>query len=351
MEDPLSYPSFNVTNSNYHLVIIYSLIIILLLMLSAFFSLYETALSSLNQFKVKVDADEGNKRAKMALKLYEKFDNTLIMVLVGHNLANVVLSTIGTIFTILLFDTICDDTVISIISTLVVTLLAYVFGDMIPKIIGRNASRKSTYNFVYLAYFFYYFFFPLIMVFKGLTILVNKIFKTDRIPSLTEEDFTNVVEELEDKDLLEENESDIITASLDFNDTKVYEILTKRNKMFTIDIKDLKKEELNDIIIRTPYSRIPICFGSVDKIVGILHVKSYIKAILNNPNVSIISTLQKPYYVSTKVKIDDLLDGFKQNHTHIAIVKKGDVTVGMVTMEDILEELVGKISEENRVAK
>ena len=351
MEDPLSSPSYIVDSSNYYLVIIHIVVIVLLLVLSAIFSAFETSFSALNQFKVKVDADEGNRKAKKVLSLHEKFDNTLIMVLIGHNLSNVILSTIGTILTLIIFETVFNETIITIISTASVTLLAYIFGDMVPKIIGRSNPTKVSYNLIDISYFFYYLFFPLIIVFSLLSKLVNKIFKTHEIPSITEEDFTNIVEQLEEDDVIEENESDIITASLDFNDTEVYEILTKRNKMFVVDIKKLTKKELNDIVIRTPYSRIPVIYGSINKVIGILHVKSYIKAVLNNPNVSILSTLQKPYFVTTKVKVDDLLDGFKSHHTHIAIVKKGDVTIGMVTMEDILEELVGKISEENKVTK
>ena len=324
---------------------IYIGIILILVLLSAFFSMSETAFACVNQFKMKVLADEGNKKAKKIIKSYENFNETLTMSLIGHNLVNVVLSTLSTILFVLLFTSILDDTWSSLISTAVMTIVTYIFGDMVPKMIARKNPDKVSFALIDIFLVFYYLFFPLVWLFSLLIKLFNKIFRTDDVPQVTEEDFTNVVESIEEKGLIEENESDIITASLDFTDTSVRDILTKRNKMFVIDLKKLSKDEINEVILSTNYSRIPVCYGSIDKIIGILHVKTYIKNYLNNPGVSIISILQKPYFVTTRIKLDDLMEGFKKHHTHIAIVKKDDVVVGMVTMEDVLEELVGKIAE------
>ena len=324
---------------------IYISLIIILVFLSAFFSMTETAFACVNQFKIKVLADEGNKKAKKIIKLYESFNETLTMSLIGHNLVNVILSTISTVLFLLFFVNILDDTVISLISTAVMTLITYIFGDMVPKMIARKNPDKVAFSTINIFLVFYYLFFPLVWIFSLLIRLFNKIFHADDIPQVTEEDFTNIVESIEEKGLIEENESDIITASLDFTDTSVRDILTKRNRMFVIDLKKLSKEEINEVILSTNYSRIPVCYGSLDKIIGVLIVKSYIKAYLNNPTISVLSILQKPYFVSTRIKLDDLMEGFKKNHTHIAIVKKDDVVVGMVTMEDVLEELVGKIAE------
>ena len=225
------------------------------------------------------------------------------------------------------------------------TLLVYIFCDMVPKMVARAMPEKVAANNVYIANGLYYILFPLIYIFNLLTRLVSKLFKSKVDHMMTEEDFTNVVEDLEKKDLIEENESDIIFASLDFTDTSVKEVLTKRNKIFYIDVKDLSKDKLNEIILSTPFTRIPVCYGSIDKIIGILHVKSYIQKYLENPNFPFLNTLQKPYYVSTRIKLDDMLDGFKKHHTHIAIVKSDEKVVGLITMEDVLEELVGKIAE------
>ena len=325
---------------------LYILIIILLVILSAFFSSTETAFACINQFKIKVKADEGNKTAKLILKTYERFDKTLIMALLGYNINSVVISTISALLFFKLFTGInLGETWISLISTAVMTIIVFIFCDMVPKMIARAIPETVAKNNVYIATFFYYLLFPLIMMFHLITNLVNKIFKTDDIPTMTEEDFTNVVNDIEEKGLIEDNESDIIYNSLEFSDTSVKEVLTKREKMFYIDIKNTNKEEINKLILSNKYSRIPIVYGDIDHVIGILLVKAYIKAYLKNNNVNVLSILQKPYFVDTKIKMDDMIDGFKKNHTHIAIVKSNERVVGLITMEDVLEELVGKIAE------
>ena len=332
MDDPLSW--------------LYLLIIIILVVLSGFFSSTETAFACLNQFKIRAEAENGSKSAKLILKTYERFDKTLIMVLLGYNIDSVVISTISAFLFFAIFQNSgINDTYVSLISTGVMTVIVYIFCDMTPKFIARAIPEKVARNNVYIAQFFYYLFFPLIIVFSLLTKLINKIFKINDIPTMTEEDFTNVVEDIEEKGILEDNESEIIYNSLEFTDTSVKEVLTKREKMFTIDIKDLSKDELIKEILSTKFSRIPICYGSVDKIVGVLHVQSFIRAYLKNRDVSILSVVQKPYFVDTKIKMDEMIDGFRKNKTHIAIVKVNEKVVGLITMEDVLEELVGKIAE------
>lgn len=324
---------------------LYIVIIVFLVILSAFFSSTETAFACINQFKIKIQADEGSKTAKYILKLHDKFDRTLIMSLLGYNIDSVVISTLSAVLFFKVFNGTLNDTAVSLISTAIMTIIVYIFSDMVPKMIARSIPERVAKNNVYIALFFYYLLFPLIILFNGLTKLINHLFKTKDALQITEEDFTNIVDDIEEKGLIEENESDIIYNSLEFTDTSVRDVLTKREKVFSIDMKDLSKDKLNELILSNKYSRIPVVYGSLDKIVGILHVKRYIKAYLKNPNLNIASVLQKPYFVDTKIKMDEMIDGFKKHHTHIAIVKHEDKVLGIITMEDVLEELVGKIAE------
>lgn len=324
-------------------------IIVLLVILDAFFSSSETAFAALNVFKIKVKADSGNKTAKLILKTHEKFDTTLTLALVGINIISVATSTISSFLFFQIFNGILNETLVSLISSLIMTFVVYVFGDMVPKMIAVAIPERVATNNIYFLQFFKIILFPLIFIFGLVIKLVNKIFKMDKQPTLTEEDFTNIVEDIEEKGLIEDNESDIIYNSLEFTDTSVKEVLTKRNKMFAIDIKDMNRNEINNAILSNKYSRIPVVYGDLDKVVGILVVKKYIKAVLKNPNVPILSVLQKPYFVDTKIKMDEMIDGFKRNHTHIAIVKHDEKVLGLITMEDVLEELVGKIAEPTKV--
>ncbi len=325
---------------------LYIVIIILLVILSAFFSSTETAFACVNIFKLKIKADEGSKTAKLILKTHERFDHTLILALLGYNIDSIVISAISAILFFQIFQNVAlAETWVSLISTAIMTIIVYIFCDMVPKMIARAIPERVASNNVYILQFFYYLLFPLVFIFSLITKLVNKIFKVNEQPTMTEEDFTNIVEDIEEKDQLEDYESEIFYNSLEFTDTAVKEVLTKRNKMHVIDIKDATREQINNDILSTSFSRIPVVYGSVDKVVGILHVKSYIKAYLKNPNVSILSVLRRPYFVDTKVKMDEMIDGFKKHHTHIAIVKHQDKVLGLITMEDVLEELVGKIAE------
>lgn len=326
---------------------LYIVIIIILVFLSGFFSSTETSFSCLNQFKFRVKADEGSKTAKLVVKTYDRFDKTLIATLIGNNIVAIGVSTISTILFINIFSGVLDSETATLISTIVMTIVVYLFGDTVPKIIARAKPDQVAINNVYILYVFFILFYPLVLIFGGITKLINKIAKTDQIPTMTEEDFTNVVESIEEEGLIDENDSEIIYASLDFTDTSVKEVLTKREDIFYIDISEIDNEQINQIIINSKYSRIPVCYGNLDKIVGILHVKNYIKMYLKNPKIPLLATLSKPYFVSTRIKMDDMITGFNKNHTHVAIVKYDDKVVGMVTMEDVLEELVGDIHEDS----
>ena len=236
------------------------------------------------------------------------------------------------------------------ISSVVISLSIYVIGDALPKTIARSIPDTISKAFVYPIYWLMLLLFPITYVFDKLTKLIECIFKVKDENTFDEEDFENVVEKVSDEGVIEEEQGEIIQSALDFADTNVKEVLTPRNKIFALDIKDLDKEKLHKIIIETNYSRIPIYDGDIDNIIGVLHIKTYISAYLRNPNISIRRKLQKPYFVSSRIMIDDLFNGFKKHHTHIAIVRdKNKSVVGMVTMDDVLEELVSDISEPSQV--
>ncbi len=325
---------------------LYLIIILALVSLSGFFSSTETAFACLNQFKLRVEADNGKKKAKLILKTYEKFEKVLTVSLLGYNVSSIAISTLSAFLFFEIFkNTGLANTTISIISSAIMAVIVYMFSDMVPKMIARAMPNTVARNNIYIARFFMILFYPLVALFNGIAHLVNKIFRTGEQMVMTEEDFTNVVDELEEQDILNDDESDLIYASLDFTDTSVKEVMTRRNKILYLDIKNKSGEQIKNEILSIPFSRIPVCYGSLDKIIGVLHVKSYIKSYLKNPNVVVQDAVQKPYFVTTKIKMDEMIDGFKKHHTHIAIVRHEGRVIGLITMEDVLEELVGKIAE------
>ena len=316
-----------------------------------FFSAGETALACANRFKIQVEADDGKKSARLVLHVCEKYDRALITVLIGSNIVSIVASVVSTIvfYNLLSNSGLVNDT-ISLISSIVISLLIYVIGDALPKTIARSIPDTISKAFVYPIYGLMLILFPITFVFEKFTKLIERVFRVKEETSFDEEDFENVVEKVSDEGIIEEEQGDIIQSALDFADTNVKEVLTPRKRIFALDIKTLDREKLHQIILETNYSRIPIYEDDIDNIIGVLHIKSYLSAYLRNPNVSIRRKLQKPYFVSSNIMIDDLFNGFKKHHTHIAIVRdKNKKVVGMVTMDDVLEELVSDISEPSQV--
>ena len=316
-----------------------------------FFSAGETAFACVNRFKMQVEADDGKKSARLVLHVCEKYDRALITVLIGSNIVSIVASAISTIlfYNILSSSGLVPDT-ISLISSIVISLLIYVLGDALPKTIARSIPDTISKAFVFPIYFFMLILFPITFIFDKLTKLIEKIFKVKDEAAFNEEDFENVVEKVSDEGIIEEEQGDIIQSALDFADTNVKEVLTPRKRIFALDIRNLDKEKLHQIILETNYSRIPIYDGDFDNMIGVLHIKTYLSAYIRNPNVSIRRKLQKPYFVSSNIMIDDLFNGFKKHHTHIALDRdKNKKIIGMVTMDDVLEELVSDISEPSQV--
>ena len=316
-----------------------------------FFSAGETALACANRFKMQVEADDGKKTARLVLHVCEKYDRALITVLIGSNIVAIVASAISTIlfYNMLSSSGLVNDT-ISLISSIVISLLIYIIGDALPKTIARSIPDTLSKAFVYPIYWLMILLFPITFVFEKFAKLIEKVFKVKDENTFDEEDFENVVENASDEGVIEEEQGDIIQSALEFADTNVKEVLTPRSKVFALDIRTLDKEKLHQIILNTDYSRIPIYDGNFDNIIGVLNIKTYLSAYLRNPNISIKRKLQKPYFVSSRIMIDDLFNGFKKHHTHIALVRDmNKKIIGMVTMDDVLEELVSDISEPARV--
>jgi len=323
------------------------LLIGICIIVSFFSSTCETAIGLVNRFKLQVKADDGSKTAKILLKICDHYDRSISTVLITHNVASVIMSTIGTI---IFYDMLASkpelDSYVPIISSIAVTFVIYILGDILPKTIAKKIPDTISTIFAWPLYILLILLTPLSILFELLAKLFDKIFKTSHEEEFTEEDFENIVEKTTDEGLLEEEQGDIIQSALEFEDTNVKEVLTPRNKMFALDIRGLTHEKLQEILLNTNYSRIPIYEREFDNIIGVLLVKTYIKQYLDNPQKAIRRMLQKPYFVSGKIMIDDLFNGFKRHHSHLAIVRNKDQKViGMVTMEDVLEELVEDISE------
>ena len=323
------------------------LIIGLCIVLHYFFSLCETALACVNRFKMQIKADDGSKTAKQVLRLTDPYDNILTTVLICMNIVVIISSAVCTVaFRDLFISSGMNDSTIALLASITITLLIYILGDALPKTIARSIPDTTSLIVIWPLSIFYYVLYPISLIFSLITKAIEKIFKVKKEDDFNEEDFESVVEKVSDEGVLEEEQGEIIQSALDFVDTNVKEVLTPKNRIYAIDIKNLNYEYINKILLESNYSRLPIYENTRDNIVGVLVIKNYIDEYLRDNHFDIRSIIQKPYFVPSTIMIDDLFNGFKKNHTHIAFVQdKNKKLVGMVTMDDVLEELVSDISE------
>ena len=317
-----------------------------------FFSLSETALACCNRFKMQAEAENGKKVAKVVVYLCEKYDRALTTVLVGNNIVAIALSTVSAVLFYHYFLNTSLSEYSSLISSIIMTIIVYILGDTLPKTIAKAIPDTISKIVAYPITVLLYIFLPITLLFEGMVKLFEKIFKRKNDEVFTSDDLEKVLEQSEDDGTFEEEQVEIIQSALEFVETTAKDVLTRRRKIFALDIEGLTVEKLNEAINTTTYSRIPIYRNDLDNYIGVLHVKTYIKEYLKNPHLDIESILQPAYKVANKIMLVDLLQGFKEHHTHLAMVtNKDDHIIGMVTMEDVLEELVSDISEPNAIIK
>lgn len=328
------------------------ILLVVLLLLSAFFSMTECALSYCNKIKLKVAADEGSKSSKMVLKCLDKFDNYIIVGLIGNNIVNVFFSILTTTLTTVLLTGLVAanqiDGLSVLISTIVATVLVFFFGEIIPKSVGKAFPNTISKICIYPLYVLGWILLPISLIFRGLLWCVKKIFKAkDEEDILDEEDFQDIVDSIEEQGLIEKEESNIIQSAVEFDDMKVKQVMCPRENICALNIDDnLSKDELIDFILDNPYTRIPVYKENIDNIIGILHTQKFLKSLMQKDNYSIEKLLVEPIFVRPNVHIDTLFEEFKRKRTHMAIVQdKEENTLGIVTMEDVLEELVSGVDE------
>ena len=322
---------------------IYIIGIIVCVMCSAFFSASEMSFSACNKVRLEHESDNGNKKATVAFKIANKFDDAISAILVGNNLVNIAASSMGSIAVMMILSE-----QYAWVSTAVITILVVIFGETIPKI----SSKKNATNF---AMKFAYPVRTLMIVLKPVTFIVVSLVNliTNMLPDVEEEDTDAALEELhtmidiaEDEDVLDEDASELVSAAIDFADIAASEVMTARVDIIAIDIDD-PWEEILRTIDASPYSRIPVYEGSVDHVIGILSLNRFLKAMIDQDKVEIRSLLLPTCYVYKTMRLPAVLSSLRNAQQHIAVVTdEYGGTLGVVSMEDVLEQLVGDLWDE-----
>jgi len=316
-------------------------ILLLLIVLSGFFSSAEMAFSSMNPIKLKHIIQNGNKRARHTLNVSLKFESLLTTILIGNNIVNIASASIATVFFVKHWGNIGVT-----LSTAVMTTLVLVFGELTPKSLAKKIPEKYAIAITPFLRFFILILTPLNFIFSLWQKLMNKIFKFDKSPSITEEELLTYVSEVQQEGGINENEGELIRSVIDFDDLKVEEIFTPRVNVIAISInEDVKK--IIHTFKHTGYSRLPIYENNIDHIVGVINHKDFYNLVVLEKE-PLDSIIMAPVYVTQYMKVAHLLELLRTNKSHMAIVKdEFGGTLGVVSMEDILEELVGDIWDEH----
>lgn len=318
------------------------IIILFCIVMSAYFSATETAFSTLNKTRIKALADKGSKRAQKVLKIADDFDGMLSTILIGNNIVNILSASLATI----LFVHWIDDKSGPTVSTVVMTIVVLIFGEISPKSIAKEHPEQFAIFSSRLLSFFMIILKPINFIFRQWKKLLSLIFKTRKEESMTEEELMTIIKEAEQVGDLDKDEGQIIKSAIEFNDLEVGDILTPRMDVTAIDI-NMPVNEISKIFIETGYSRLPVYEGDFDVIIGVLYYKDFY--IMHQTNTKEVKDILKPVIFATKnQKIHDLMKEFQNKQLHFAvIIDEFSSVLGIVTLEDVIESIVGEIWDEH----
>ncbi len=319
----------------------YTIIIAVMVVLSAYFSATETAFSSLNKTRLRAMAEGGNKKAEITLSLAENYDKLISTILIGNNIVNIAASSIATVMFVHLYGDIG-----ATISTAVITVVVLIFGEITPKSIAKDSPERFAMFSTPAIRALIWILTPINFIFSMWKKLVSKIFKTEDNAKMSQEELLMLVEEVEQEGSLDTDEGELIRNAIEFSEREAVDILTHR-----VDLEGFAlgtdKAEIAELFAETQFSRLLVYNESVDDIIGFIHLKDFLtpKGVTEK---KIEEIMAKPVFIQKFEKVNDILKILQQNKSHIAVViDEYGGTLGIVTMEDILEELVGEIWDEH----
>ncbi len=319
------------------------LLMALMVLLSAYFSATETAFSTMNKTRLKTYAEKGNRRASLALSLVERYDGLLSTILIGNNIVNIALASMGTIFFV---DMLAMEDIGATVSTAVITVVVLIFGEITPKSIAKDMPERFAMFSAPMIQLLVWIFVPFVFIFSMWRKLLSKLFRSKEDTKISQEELLLLVEEVQQEGSIDNNEGNLLRNAIEFTELKAEDILTHRVDLAAVPL-DAEKEDIAEKFAQTQFSRLLVYEETIDKIVGVIHQKDFYTAsgITTLP----LSALMAPaVFIHQSEKISQLLKTLQKNKTHIAVVlDEYGGTLGIVTMEDILEELVGEIWDEH----
>ena len=315
--------------------------LLILIVLSAYFSATETAFSSLNRIKLKNMANDGNKRAILTLELCEKYDELLSSILIGNNIVNIMSTSIATALFVFYFPT--NGVAIS---TVVMTVVVLIFGEVTPKSIAKEMPEKFAMFSAPYINLICKILTPITVFFVWLKKLIAKVIGVKGDRSITDDELLTMVKEAQAEGGIDEDEGDLIKSAIEFYDLDVEDILIPRVDLVAVDVES-SIEEINELFATSRFSRIPVYKETTDNIIGVINQKDFNYEVINGQK-TLEDAIKPVTFVLENMKISDLLTVLQKNKSHLAVVTdEYGGTVGIVTLEDVIEELVGEIWDEH----
>ncbi|MBQ8837226.1 MAG: HlyC/CorC family transporter [Clostridia bacterium] len=325
------------------------ILIVILICFSAFFSGTEIAYTSVNRMRIKKMAEDGSRVAALADRLNEKFEKSLTAILIGNNFVNIGASSVSTLIAMNIAAGFGSENAQSLavtVSTVIITILILIFGEIVPKVVCKQNSERMVRLFAYPLAFFTIIFSPVTFIVAQILKLGSMIWgKADE--TVTEEELASIIETAEEDGGIDEDKSDLLQNALEFSDITLVEIFTHRKDVVALNIDDSKEENLRRINA-SRYSRLPVYKDSIDNVVGILNINRYYKQYAIDNNTKIEDVMREPMFLPGTVKLPAALETMRDSQVQIAIVlDEYGGTLGVVSMEDILEQIVGDIWDES----
>lgn len=326
-------------NSN----VILGIVIGLLILCSSFFSCIETAFSCVSTARLKNEESKGNKKAKNALFITENFDKALTTILIGNNVVNLGCSSLATVLCMNIFQNFA-----AAISTGLTTILVLTFGEIIPKCIGKEKSEAVALNTAIILKGIMIVLTPLSFLFIAIKTGALKLLNIrNDSPTVTEDELKYIIEHSENEGVLEEEESEMVQSALEFDEKSAFEVLTPRVDMLALDIDDDFETNKNKILTER-YSRVPVYKENLDNILGILYTRDYLEELIDGKTPDIKLLINDAFFTYKSRKLSALMNDLRKNQVNMAIVTdEYGGTLGIVTMEDLIEEIVGEIYDED----
>lgn len=325
-------------------------IFVIFVVLGGYFACAESAFSAMNKIRIKNLADNGNRKAKNAMYVANNFDRALTTLLIGINITHIAAASVSTLYVTRIFGDNMSEAA-TLACTFITTGIVFLFSEMIPKSFANDRPDTVALLTASSMIFMMKVFYPLAKVFGIISSFFSRLFKHEETPSITEEELYEIIDTAEEQGVMNEEQSDMLKSALDFDETCARDVMTMRDDIQYIDVS-LSNREIIDRIKSIPHSRILVCDGTLDNVVGVLPIRKFLRAYIRDKKVNIRSVLLKPHFVKSTDNIDDLLDAMRQHKIYLGIVRDENNSVcGIVTIEDFLEELVGEIWDEEDVVE